>query len=419
MRFGGYHFSMLEADADTTLSFASALSTLADSEAATEAVIDQVDVPGRGPADLITVFASMHHAEALPRIGARLRDRFGGQVIGCTCEGVIGSGREVQDQAGLSVMVGVLPGATVQPFDYEQIDMAAVVDAPAALHEAVDAPIEQLRCVLLLADPFSTPIVGLLPAFDAAFPGVAVVGGMASGGRQARHNRLVLGDHLIRDGAVGLAISGDIDVQTTVSQGCRPVGRPMVITQAKRHILQGLGGRNALEAVQGIAQDLSPDDQHLLQSNGIFFGRVINEYQERFGRGDFLVRNVIGVDPDEGYIAINDPQVRVGQTVQLHVRDQKAAVEDFELLLQGQRVHGPGSGALLFSCTSRGARLFDRPNADATMVGDALGHPPLAGFFAAGELGPIGGRNFIHGHTASLAVFRKPLKLAVTPGAGP
>lgn len=397
---------MPEANADTVVSFASALSTLGDSEAAASEVFDAVGGKLAARAGLVTVFASMHHGEALRGICGRLRDRLGGVVVGCTCEGVIGAGREVQDGPGLSVLVGAMPGATITPLSYEQIDMAAVVDAPSALRESVGSEPADVRAVLLLADPFSTPMVGLLPAFTAALPGTPVIGGMASGGRRARQNRLVLGDRLMRDGAVGIAIGGDVDVQTTVSQGCRPIGRPFVITQAKRHILQGLGGRNALEAVQAMARELDPDDQHLMQTNGIFVGRVINEYKARFGRGDFLVRNVIGVDPDEGYIAINDPQVRVGQTVQFHVRDQKAAAQDMELLLQGQRVHGPGSGALLFSCNSRGTRLFDRPDADAAMVSDALGDLPLAGFFAAGELGPIGEQNFIHGHTASLAVFR-------------
>lgn len=214
-------------------------------------------------------------------------------------------------------------------------------------------------------------------------------------------------DGTVRDsGAIALAVGGDVQVDITVSQGCRPIGQPLVITKAKRNVILELGGRKALPAITDMIEHLGDDDRHLVRTGGLFVGRVINEYKARFGRGDFLIRNLMGYDEESGYVAVNDTNVRTGQTVQFHVRDQRTAREDFSLLLEAQKVHGPGAGALLFSCNGRGLKLFDKPNADADMIHGALGDMPLAGFFAAGEIGPVGGQAFLHGHTASLMVFR-------------
>jgi small ligand-binding sensory domain FIST len=259
---------------------------------------------------------------------------------------------------------------------------------------------------MLLADPFSTPMVQTLPAIAAAFPGVPLFGGMASGSRAPGGNRLLLDGKISRDGAIGVAFGGGLRIDCTVSQGCRPIGKPMVITKSKRHVVQELAGRRALDVLQEMAGGLSEEDRALVETKGLLVGRVINEYKPRFGRGDFLIRSLVDADQDAGYIVIGDPQTRVGQTIQFHVRDRRTAEEDFQLLLEAQKLHAGPAGALLFSCNGRGSRLFERPDADASMIHDALGDLPLAGFFAAGEIGPIGNENFVHGHTASLAVFR-------------
>lgn len=397
--------------ASSDLVFASALSTAAPTSAAAEELISSLTQQSVAPVDVLFIFSSMHHREHLDELAARLREAFQPRtLLAVTCEGIIGMGREVEQGPALSVVTARLPGVTLEPFHYGQIDFSKVLRTPEALRQSIrsagnDTP---LRAILMLADPFSTPLVKLLPAFGKAFPGVPVVGGMASGGRKPQENRLMLNHRLFDAGAVGLAIGGDIDVRTTVSQGCRPVGRPLIITKAQRHVVQELGGRNALEVVQEMAQDFDPHDQHLVETTGLLVGRVINEYKGRFGRGDFLIRGLVGVDTNAGYIAIGDPQVRVGQTVQFHVRDQKTATEDLSMLLELQKIHGPGSGALLFTCNGRGSKLFERPDADAAMVRDALGETPLGGCFCAGELGPVGEENFVHGHTASLVVFRRP-----------
>ncbi len=403
------------------LKFASAMSDEPSTHDAVRDVLDRLRDPlDEDRADLIVVFATMHHQSEFQNICAGFQAAFKPRVIlGCTCAGVIGARQELQSGPGLSVLAGVMPGAALQGFSYEQFDWPAVLDSPSALREAIDLsagpggaedpndPGDGPAAFLLLADPFSTPMVKLLPAFTSAFGPVPVFGGMASGATESGQNRLVLNDQVMCDGAVGVAIGGGVQVQTTVSQGCRAIGEPMVITRSKRNVVQELGGRNPLMAMRQMVSGLDPGDRDLLQHNGLHIGRVINEYKSRFGRGDFLIRAMVGVDADEGYIAIGDPRVRTGQTIQFHIRDAKSAAEDFKLMLAAQQVHGEALGALLFSCTGRGENLFDQPHADANMVYDALGAAPLAGCFCAGEIGPVGEQNYIHGHTACLAVFRE------------
>jgi small ligand-binding sensory domain FIST len=237
--------------------------------------------------------------------------------------------------------------------------------------------------------------------------GLRVMGGMASGVEGPGECRLILNHQAVHQGAVGVLLQGPVRVRGIVSQGCRPIGRHMVITRRaeQENVIAELGGTPPLVCLQQLWQELSPHDRELFH-RGLHIGRVINEYQGDFQRGDFLVRNVLGVDRETGALALTD-RVRVGQTVQFHVRDAQTADEDLHALLQldlNAHEQRP-SGALLFTCNGRGTRLFDEPHHDARAVRAEAGNIPLAGFFAQGELGPIGGQNFIHGFTASAVLF--------------
>ena len=196
-------------------------------------------------------------------------------------------------------------------------------------------------------------------------------------------------------------------MDTVVSQGCRPIGRTFLITKAKENLIEQLGGRPAMIALKETIDSIPESDRQLLR-NGLFLGRASSEYRDSWGRGDFLVRNVIGVDQKSGAIAVTE-YVRPGQTIQFHVRDAATADEDLSLLLGRQSQKSSPAGALLFSCNGRGSRLFPEPCHDISSSRTAMPKTPVAGFFAAGELGPIGQKNFIHGHTASFALFR-PIK---------
>jgi small ligand-binding sensory domain FIST len=216
---------------------------------------------------------------------------------------------------------------------------------------------------------------------------------------------LLLGANTFAEGAVALHVSGPVRLQTVVSQGCRPIGRPFVVTKAERNIIYELGGKPALVQLREIFDTLPTSEQRLVQ-RALHVGRVVSEYQERFEQGDFLVRNVVGIDANSGAIAIGD-YLRPGQTVQFHIRDEEAADAELKQLMVDAKSKGGGSpaGALLFTCNGRGTRMFSQPNHDADAIAHAFGPIPLAGFFAQGELGPIGQHNFIHGFTASIGLF--------------
>jgi small ligand-binding sensory domain FIST len=380
---------------------ASALSTLTDTDAAIVEVVDQVAETLNGePADLAVAFVSAHHAPGLRRLGSAVRQRgVGRHVVGCTGESIVGQGREIEAKAAVSLWSIRFPeGVRLRPirlgFDCDHFD-----GWPSDLAEPTPG---DDRALVVLGDPFSFPADRWLKAPGPQSSGLRVVGGMASAGQVPGSNRLVLDGQSFEDGAVGVLIDGPVSVRTVVSQGCRPVGQPMIITRADGNLIQELGRRPALEVLQETFARLDPADQDLARQ-GLHVGRVINEYQEFFGRGDFLVRNLIGADA-AGALAVTD-QVRVGQTVQFHVRDAETADEDLRGLLAQDRTGGAIAGALIFSCNGRGTRLFPAPNHDALALVDALGPIPAAGFFAMGEIGPVGGQNFLHGFTASIALF--------------
>jgi len=225
------------------------------------------------------------------------------------------------------------------------------------------------------------------------------MGGMASAAAGPGGNRLVLDDRIVTTGAVGVMCSDDVPIRAVVSQGCRPIGTPLTITSAERNFAHELAGRPAMERLQEIVQAATEADRKLMRE-GLHVGIVVDEHRLDFERGDFLVRNLLGVDQATGSLAFSEP-VEVGQTVQFQVRDAAAADEDLRCLLEGVS----GSGALMFTCNGRGTHLFTAPDHDAGVVAELLGDVPMAGAFCAGEIGPVGGRNFLHGFTASVAVF--------------
>jgi small ligand-binding sensory domain FIST len=252
--------------------------------------------------------------------------------------------------------------------------------------------------LLLLADPFTFPLDAFLRRLDDDRPGLRIVGGVASASMRPGGNRIVLDGDVRESGAVGVFLDG-VDVRPVVSQGCRPIGQPFVVTRAQQNLIEELGGLAALERLRELAEGLDDNDRELVR-NGLHLGVVVDEHQPSFGRGDFLIRNIVGADRANGALAVAD-QVSVGQTVQFQVRDATAADEDLRLLLADAQA----AAALVFTCNGRGQHLFGVPHHDAGVVAELLGPIPAAGAFCAGEIGPIGGRNFLHGFTASLALF--------------
>ena len=343
--------------------------------------------------DLVVVFASASHVEFLGEISSAIRTVLRPRVlVGSAASAVLGGGREVEDVPALSAWAAW--GCPVRPLRLwtHRVDEAIAI-------EGVPADLAQGSTLLLLADPFSFPADGLADQLAEVRPDLTVVGGLASAGSGPGANALVLDDEVHRDGAVGVVVDREHLVGPVVSQGCRPVGEPMVVTGSDRNFLLELAGRPALERLTALIADLPPDER-VLMSQGIHLGVVIDEAQDDFQRGDFLVRAVLGADKERGVLAVGD-HVPVGTTVQFHVRDADSADEDLHDLLRG--VHG--DGALVFTCNGRGSHLFGVEDHDAATVVDHLGTEAVAGMFCAGELGPVGGRSFLHGFTASVLIF--------------
>jgi small ligand-binding sensory domain FIST len=379
---------------------ATAVSTQRGTDAALAEVRDRLagEFSAAEPADLAVAFLTPHHADRLGALADDLRARgLVRHVLGVTGESVLADGVEIEGEPGAVVWAARLPGVRLTP-----LRMTADERGLEAFHAAVGDGPHDRRALLALGDPFSFPIDAFLARVNGECKGLRVVGGMASAGQGPGQNWLALDDDVYRDGAIAVLIDGPVALRTVVSQGCRPIGRPMVVTKAADNLIRELGRRPALEVFQETFAELEPDDQELVR-RGLHVGRVINEYQESFARGDFLVRNVLGAD-EQGAIAITD-RVRVGQTVQFHVRDAATATEDLRTLLASAAQEAPAAGALVFTCNGRGQRLFDGPHHDATALQGIAGPLPAAGFFAMGEIGPIGGQNFVHGFTASILLF--------------
>lgn len=347
--------------------------------------------------DFVVVFASAAHVEFLGEISSAVRTVLRpGVLLGSSAGSVLGGAHEAEDVPALSLFAAW--GTPARPL---RLDAGPVHDdgtGPAVMIRGVPADLAPDSTILLLADPFSFPTEGFLGQLAAARSDLRVVGGLASASERPGGNALVLDDEVHHDGAVGIVLSG-ARVQPVVSQGCRPVGEPMVVTRAEGNYLVELAGQPALDRLTTLATELPPDDRALL-AQGVHLGVVIDESRPDFDRGDFLVRAVLGADKAKGVLAVG-AAVPVGTTVQFHVRDALSADEDLRAVLSGVG----GDAALVFTCNGRGERLFRVPDHDAEVVTDALDSTAVAGMFCAGELGPVGGRSFLHGFTASVLVF--------------
>jgi small ligand-binding sensory domain FIST len=383
-----------ESDGGMGRCYASALSEHPDpTQAAAEVTARVLERLGAVP-ELAVLFVTPPHRDALDDIADVVRSVLRPvTLLGATAVAVLGPRREVEETPAVSLFAARLGSPTV----------SVRLHAEEAGHGwqigGFPTDVAGARSLLLVADPFTFPVDALLDQLARTQPGVAVVGGMASAANAPRGNRLLVDDSSCTDGAVGALLAADVSAQAVVSQGCRPIGRPYIVTRADGHMIYELGGRPALERLITMLELLPPGDRQLAE-RGLHCGLVIDETKDEFERGDFLIRGLLGVDRGTGAVAVGDT-VAVGSTLQFQVRDAASADEDLRALLSGRAARG----ALVFTCNGRGRRLFGTPDHDAIVVGDLLDTSALAGMFCAGELGPVGGRNAVHGFTASIAIF--------------
>lgn len=383
-----------------TSRFADGLAVGSDLGATAERAVGQALSRLAGKADLVCFFICGDDPDDVAEAGRRAMALApDAHVIGCSATGVIGDGQGVELAPSVSAWAATLDGARLTTFALETLtaeDRFVVVGLPergADDHVAV-----------LMADPYTFPTDAFVERSVDVLGDLPIIGGLANGMSGRGSVRLFADGQVYTEGAIGVLISGQVNVSTVVSQGCRPIGPTMVVTRAEENLLLELAGQPALARLEDIVSDLDEDDRDLVAS-GLQIGLAMDEYAERHERGDFLIRGVLGIDPDREAVAIGDV-VEVGRTVRFQVRDAATADEDLYDLLDAHREElGKVDGALLFACNGRGSAMFGTADHDAVALRDTLGHIGMAGFFAAGEVGPVAGHNHVHGFTASVLVF--------------
>ncbi len=366
----------------------SGLAALDEAMASVRARLDQLD--------LAIVFASPSRAR---EIAPRLADLPAATVIGCSGAGIIGDAREIEDRPAVSVTAAELPGVTCTPFRVEPDALPADAGAWRAR-----IGVEDPAGLLVLVDPF-TNAQALIDGLDAAFPRARKFGGLVSGSRIPGTDWLFAQGQAFRTGAVGVAFSGDVAIDTIVAQGCRPIGAPMVVTRGEANLISELDGKPPLEVLQALHDSLDARDRALLR-HSLFVGIEMTDSLVHH-EGELLVRNILGLDPEANVLAVA-ARLRPFQVIRFLLRDADAATEDLVRMLERHRAAGRGAcdGALLFSCLGRGAHLFGEPDHDSRLFRDHLGDVAVGGFFCNGEIGQVGGTTFLHGYTSSFALFR-------------
>lgn len=328
-------------------------------------------------------------------------------LAGCSSTSLIVGEQEVEQNAGLVLALYALPGAELLGvhFKQEQVEEA---NGPGYWHMETGLNAEQTNGWLVFADPFHLDSESWLRGWNEAYAPLPVLGGLASGDPSGQLTQVYLNGEVFEEGGVAISVGGNVQLTGVISQGCTPIGETWTITKVEQNFIHEIANRPAYELLAETFNRLSAEDQKNSRGN-LFVGLVVNEYLEDFHRGDFLVRNLIGADPQSGIIAVGAVP-RTGQTIQFQRRDARAATEDMTALLTRARKQlsdTPIFGGCLCSCNGRGQHLFGKPSHDAQMVQQHFGPLGLAGFFCNGEIGPVGERNFLHGYTASLALFVK------------
>jgi small ligand-binding sensory domain FIST len=390
------------------MKWASHLSTQNNIEAcvdeSVEAILSQMD--GKS-VDLTIIFVSPQFKDKYKDIPKLIRDRISSRhFLGCSGGGIIGGGKEAEQQAAFSITCANLPDVEIQGIHTDTMKLPDQDTAPSVWREWLGVDVEKNPSFIFLADPFSFQGEEFLAGVDFAYPNSSKVGGLASGAQAQGGNALYLNDKIHNNGLIGLALSGNIGMDTIVAQGCRPIGEPVKVSKCDGTLLTGMDGQPPLELLQSVYEGLDENDKSLVQTS-LFLGIEMDPLKDNPQQGDFLIRNIMGVEREIGGIHVGT-LLREGQLVQFHLRDKAMSAEDLKLMLTRYKANKNfknTSGALLFSCLGRGQYLYGKPNHDADMFRDHIGDIPLGGFFCNGEIGPVGKTTFLHGYTSSFGIF--------------
>ncbi len=395
----------------------SALSELSDTRAAAREVVDTLRAASSSRADILFVFASFHHRALLrDSLDFLRRELHPAHLLATTVESAVSGNREIEQTPGLAVLALSAPGMVARPFWFDLEDGPPSVWSEGFIRQRISLPPDEgagggaleHRATILFADPHSIHPGEACAAIDAAAgpEGARIYGGVASGASHAGLNVLGVDRRVSHSGIVGLSIFGDIEISGLVSQGCRPIGHEHVVTAAHGNAVLELNGIRAIDAVQEMVASLADADRACI-GQGLLVGLAADCSKTRRGRGDYLVRPVLSVDPEQGSFTLGD-RVLPGRTVRFQIRDPQTADDDLAMMLDREQLRDPAAAALLFTCNARGTRFFPTPNHDASTVSRRLHLPAIAGFQCAGEIGPHGKNSYVHTQTASMVLFRNP-----------
>ncbi|MET0497260.1 MAG: FIST N-terminal domain-containing protein [Steroidobacteraceae bacterium] len=363
---------------------------------------------GKQDPDLLIVFVSSEHASQLEAVSELLRQEFeGAYLFGCCASAVIGAGQEVEGRPAISLTGAILPGVRMRGTHLDAAQVPPIFAEPHVWEDTLHLTASQQPSFLILTDPFSFETETFVRGLDRVFPGSVKIGGLASGARQVGGTALYLGDRVYRSGAITLSLTGDIQVDAIVAQGCRPIGEPMFITAAHENLIREIDGHAARDVLSDLFEKLPPADRDLF-SQSLFLGVAIRPDASEYAPGDFLIRTILGMDPQSGALWVN-AEIPTRSVVQFHFRDAAASALDLERALTEYRkspLFVPSGGALLFSCTGRGMDLYGHADHDSNAFRRLVADVPLGGFFCNGEIGPVQDSTFLHGHTSAFAVFR-------------
>ena len=385
------------------MQWATALSTATDIEQALSQAIASLEAQlGGTTPDVVIAFGSGSYGDALPELPRGIRARWPqARVLGGSAGGVLAQGREVEQEPGISVTAAVLPGVQLRAFHLQENNRIGP-EQPAWIELL---GVEADPHFVLLPDPFTFDPRPLLRDLDRAFPHRAKVGGLASGTREPGETFLFVDDVVHRGGAAGLSLGGNVQLDTVVCQGCRPIGTPMFVTRVQDNMVLELDGQRPSDVVRTLWDQGPAADRSLLE-NALFLGVVMNPQREFYRQGDFLVRNIVGLEPSTGALAVA-ADLQPNSVVQFHVRDAETSAADIETMLgaYARDERNTPAGALLFSCLGRGRGLYDKPDHDSQAFARIVGPVPLGGFFCNGELGPVQETTHLHGYTSVFGLF--------------
>jgi small ligand-binding sensory domain FIST len=364
---------------------------------------------GRKEPDLLIAFVSTEHAARFDALPELIRREFDSALLfGCCARGVIGGGREVEDQSSVSLTGAILPGVKLKATHFDAAQIPPLYAEPRVWEDTLRLTANQQPSFLMLADPYSFETETFLKGLDRVYPLAPKIGGLASGARQAGSAALYVGQQVHHSGCAVLAMTGNIELDTIVAQGCRPIGDPMFVTAAHENLIRELDGHSPRDVLADLFERLPPPDREAF-SQSLFLGLAMRSDASQYVPGDFLIRNILGMDPQSGALWVNE-HVPSNSVVQFHLRDAATSAHDLERMLRSyaaSRPITPDSGALLFSCEGRGVGLYGQADHDSNAFRRLVCDVPIGGFFCAGEIGPVQTSTYLHGYTSAFAVFRE------------